>query len=59
MDPDLPLPLLGGQSPAQFMRRHWQKQPLLVRQALPGVRPPVSRRELFALAAGRHFGGQA
>ncbi len=52
MDPDLPLPLLGGLSPAQFMRRHWQKRPLLVRQALPGVRPPVSRRELFALAAG-------
>jgi 50S ribosomal protein L16 3-hydroxylase len=51
MDPDLPLPLLGGLSPAQFMRRHWQKRPLLVRQALPGVRPPVSRRGLFALAA--------
>ncbi len=52
MDPDLPLPLLGGTSPAQFMRRHWQKKPLLVRQGLSGVRPPVSRRELFALAAG-------
>jgi 50S ribosomal protein L16 3-hydroxylase len=51
MDPDLPLPLLGGLSPAQFMRRHWQKRPLLVRRALPGVVPPVSRRELFALAA--------
>jgi 50S ribosomal protein L16 3-hydroxylase len=29
--------LLGGLSPAQFMRRHWQKKPLLVRQAWPGV----------------------
>ncbi len=51
MDPDLPLPLLGGLSPAQFMRRHWQKRPLLVRGALPGVEPPLSRRALFQLAA--------
>jgi 50S ribosomal protein L16 3-hydroxylase len=40
---DLPTPLLGGLSPAQFMRRHWQKKPLLVRQAWPGVTPPVDR----------------
>ena len=45
------LPLLGGLSPEQFMRRHWQKKPLLVRQALPGIKPPVSRTELAALAA--------
>jgi len=50
MDPDLPLPLLGGLSPALFMRRHWQKRPLLVRQAWPGVAPPLSRAALFALA---------
>ncbi|MBV8123060.1 MAG: cupin domain-containing protein [Burkholderiaceae bacterium] len=43
--------LLGGLSPEQFMRRHWQKKPLLVRQALPGVQPPVSRRQLAELAA--------
>ncbi len=43
--------LLGGLSPEQFMRRHWQKKPLLVRQALPGIVPPVSRTELAALAA--------
>jgi 50S ribosomal protein L16 3-hydroxylase len=49
--PDEATPLLGGLSPAQFMARHWQKQPLLVRQALPGVRPPVTRDEAFALAA--------
>ncbi|MBK7261658.1 MAG: cupin domain-containing protein [Rubrivivax sp.] len=42
--------LLGGLSPAQFMRRHWQKKPLLVRQAWPGVRPPLTRSALFALA---------
>ena len=29
---DRPLALLGGLSPAHFMRKHWQKQPLLVRQ---------------------------
>lgn len=51
MDPDVPLPLLGGLSPAQFMRRHWQKRPLVVRQAWPGVRPPLARAPLFALAA--------
>lgn len=43
-------PLLGGLSPAMFMRRHWHKKPLLVRQAWPGVQPPLPRKELFALA---------
>ena len=51
MDLNQALPLLGGLSAAQFMRRHWQKRPLLVRQALPGVTAPLSRAELFALAA--------
>ncbi|GAB4037823.1 MAG: cupin domain-containing protein [Rubrivivax sp.] len=53
MDPVAPLPLLGGLSPAQFMRRHWQKKPLLVRQAWPGVAPPLPRAELFALAGSQ------
>ena len=30
--------LLGGLSPAAFLRAHWQKRPLLVRQAIPGFR---------------------
>ncbi len=51
MNLNQPLPLLGGLSAAQFMRRHWQKKPLLVRQALPGVAPPLTRAALFALAA--------
>jgi len=42
--------LLGGLSPVQFMRRHWQKRPLLVRQAVHGVAPPLTRTELFGLA---------
>lgn len=50
MDVTAPLALLGGQTPAQFMRRHWQKKPLLVRQAAPDLVPPVTRQHLFALA---------
>ncbi|KNZ34451.1 MAG: cupin [Methylibium sp. NZG] len=42
--------LLGGLSAQAFMQRHWQKKPLLIRQAIPGVAPPVSRAALFALA---------
>ncbi len=49
-DIDTPSPLLGGLSPATFMRRHWQKKPLLVRQAWPGVQPPLARPALFELA---------
>ena len=50
MDVNAPLALLGGLSPAAFMRRHWQRRPLLVRQAWPGVAPPLSRAALFDLA---------
>jgi 50S ribosomal protein L16 3-hydroxylase len=42
--------LLGGLSPQAFLRRHWQKRPLLVRQALPGFRGAIARNALFALA---------
>jgi len=51
IDIDQPLPLLDGLSPSRFMSRHWHKVPLLVRQAWPGLLSPVSRSELFALAA--------
>jgi len=51
MNIDAPLTLLGGLSPSQFMRRHWQKKPLLVRQAWPGVKPPLTRAAMFALTA--------
>jgi 50S ribosomal protein L16 3-hydroxylase len=50
-DIDAPTPLLGGLSPRVFMRRHWQKKPLLVRQAVPDVRAPLGPRALFELAA--------
>ena len=54
MDVHIPLVLLGGLSPADFMRRHWQTKPLLVRQAWPGAQPPLSRAALFKLAGAEH-----
>ncbi len=51
IDIDQPTSLLGGLTPSRFMRRHWHKAPLLVRQAAPAIEPPLSRTELFALAA--------
>ena len=51
MDVNQPLDLLAGLSPVQFMRRHWQKKPLLVRQAIPGFQPFLSRAALFKMAA--------
>jgi len=48
--PDTPTPLLGNLTPSQFMRRYWQKKPLLIRQAIPNVESPLSRDELFELA---------
>lgn len=51
MDINQSLELLAGLSPAQFMRQYWQKKPLLVRQAIPGFKPVLSRAALFKLAA--------
>jgi len=42
--------LLGGLSPRTFLRRYWQKQPLLIRGAFPEFTPPVSADELAGLA---------
>jgi len=50
MDISTGLPLLGGLSPQQFMKRHWQKKPLLIRQAVPGMQPLLDRAALFDLA---------
>ena len=33
------------------MKRHWQKKPLLIRQAIPDFKPLLSRSELFELAS--------
>lgn len=43
------LPLLGGLSPEQFMKRHWQKKPLLIRQAVPNMKPLIERAELLSM----------
>ncbi len=51
MDITLETPLLGGLSPRLFMRRHWQKKPLLIRQAVPGGMALIARQALFELAA--------
>ncbi len=50
MDTRAPTALLGGLTPQAFMQRHWHKKPLWVRQAWPGVKPPVTRARLFELA---------
>ncbi|MGD9583066.1 MAG: cupin domain-containing protein [Lysobacterales bacterium] len=39
-----------GMTPQRFLRDHWQKRPLLVRQALPGFQTPISPNELAGLA---------
>ena len=54
MDVNQPLALLAGLTPAQFMRQYWQKKPLLVRQAMPGLQPLLSRPALFKLAEREH-----
>jgi 50S ribosomal protein L16 3-hydroxylase len=51
MNVQTPLALLGGISPEQFMQQYWQKKPLLIRAAVPGMQPLVPRDALFALAA--------
>ena len=43
----LEIPGIGRQ---RFLREYWQRKPLLVRRALPDMRPLLSRRELFELA---------
>lgn len=46
----LPLQLLGGISPAEFMRKYWQKKPCIIRNAIPNFKPLLSRQELFSLS---------
>jgi 50S ribosomal protein L16 3-hydroxylase len=42
---------LGSMPVRTFMARHWQRAPLLMRQALPGLTSPLAPRQLFELAA--------
>jgi 50S ribosomal protein L16 3-hydroxylase len=49
------LPLLGNITPAQFLRDYWHKKPLLIRQAIPGFKPLLTRDALAALAKQNHI----
>ncbi len=42
--------VLGGMPVARFLREHWQKKPLLVRNAFPGFRDPITPDELAGLS---------
>ncbi len=50
MNIDRPLPLLGGLTPQEFMTRYWQREPLLIRQAIPHYVPSLSIADLRELA---------
>ena len=41
---------LGDMSLETFLSEYWQKKPLLVRNALPNVKPPIAADELAGLA---------
>jgi 50S ribosomal protein L16 3-hydroxylase len=43
---------LGSMPVRKFLARHWQREPLLIRQALPGFQSPLTPRALFELSAG-------
>ena len=42
--------ILGDLAPGEFLKRYWQKKPLLIRQALPGFVSPLNADELGGLA---------
>ena len=43
--------VLGGLTPDQFLRKHWQKKPLLIRGAMPDLQAPLTPEFMFRLAA--------
>lgn len=43
-------PLLGGLSPREFMRNIWQRQPLLIYQAIPEFKPAITLEDIKTLA---------
>lgn len=46
--------MFGDLSPAGFLRDHWQTRPLVVKDALPAFRSPLSPEELAGLACEPH-----
>ena len=50
--------LLGGMSVDQFLAEHWQKKPLLVRQAIPGFQGFLTPKDLCRLASKDDVGAR-
>lgn len=42
--------LPGGMSAERFLQHYWQRRPLVIRQAFPGMESPVSPEEMAGLA---------
>lgn len=42
--------LLGGLDPDTFLKRYWQKTPLLIRGAIPDISSPIGAEELAGLS---------
>jgi 50S ribosomal protein L16 3-hydroxylase len=42
--------LLGRLTPAEFLKKYWQKKPLLIRQAVPNFQSPVTPDDLAGIA---------
>jgi 50S ribosomal protein L16 3-hydroxylase len=53
--PDVNNRILGGLSASAFLHRHWQKQPLLVRGAIPGFAGLLDFGAMIELAAPRRL----
>ena len=45
-----PIEVLGGRSAQLFLAEYWQKKPLLIRNALPGVENLLEPEEMAGLA---------
>ena len=50
MSSDIPLPMLGGLTAAEFLGDYWQQKPLLIRGAFPDFECPLDPDELAGLA---------
>ena len=44
------LTLLGNLTPAEFLSEYWHKKPLLIRQAIPNFKAPISAAQLIDMA---------